>query len=469
MGKAGNSRRKAAKKAPSSKVTVGSFDPVTGEIFDIDGNEVSAAYAGPTLFDGEERGSPVMETEWERARRAGQDVLRRNIQDALDAEALEYEEKVLGKRGLPDGVAPQIILDHLGHVMPEIRDRLKGKNMPVPAGTIDIPSVPKPLDFKPGDYKDRNVILLGAPKSGRADDIAMRARHKVTLMRDHMLKFPTLCLSIHVEGPSWEEPAFAKLFARAGCQRADSLMEADLVIFTGGVDVDPQLYGEVPHPKTHIDPERDTSDINAYMRCLDNGIPMLGICRGAQFLHVMNGGKLYQDIDGHTGDHNMWDLQGKIMIENVSSVHHQSVIPNISEGMKIIATTRKSTQRWRNPTDCNTTGKIDVEAFFYPETCVIGIQGHPEYSGYSAFARWTLELIDQLVVTNPDIDWVGGHRRIKPELLAERQGVIQASIIPPAINVTPPEKSPAKLADTPEAKPPRKKLTVPAASKKESK
>lgn len=255
-------------------------------------------------------------------------------------------------------------------------------------------------------------------------------KHRVSILRDHTLDYPFIGLDVFVAGPPQEERQFAEMLARSHCRRAKSVLEADLVIFTGGADVEPAYYGETDvHPKTHFYTERDDADIALYVMCLEHGIPMLGICRGAQFLHVMNGGKLYQDVDKHYGDHPIWDINRKMRIESISSVHHQMVIRN--DEMEIIATASSgdqgrgmATERWRNSKECDKGTRADIEAFFYRETCAIGVQGHPEYSGYNYFTKWTLELIDELVLNNLDVDWDSGQRRIKPDILAQRQGKI---------------------------------------------
>lgn len=255
-------------------------------------------------------------------------------------------------------------------------------------------------------------------------------KHRVSLLRDHSLAYPYLGLEVFVSGPAVEERQFAEMLARSHCTRAKSILEADLVIFVGGADVEPAYYGETDvHPSTHFYDERDNEDVALYVMCLENGIPMLGVCRGAQFLHVMNGGKLYQDINNHYGDHPIWDVNRKIRVEQISSVHHQMCIAN--KEMEIIATSctgsngrGMATERWRNSKDCDKGTRADVEAFFYRETCCIGVQGHPEYSGYNFYTKWVLELLDELVINNLDVDWVGGNRRIKPDLLAQRQGKI---------------------------------------------
>lgn len=244
--------------------------------------------------------------------------------------------------------------------------------------------------------------------------------HRVSVMREPLTTFPELYLEVFVVGDAYEQKAFADMFIRAKCQKAKSPLTADLVIFTGGEDVDPVLYGESPHSTTSWDVDRDNADMAIYQMCVDNGIPMFGVCRGAQFLHVMHGGKLYQHIDNHNGDHSMWDRRSNSLIKRVSSVHHQCCIENRNGGMEVIADSNVASVRWRNPTDKTVGPLADVEAFFYRSTCSFGVQGHPEYKGYNEFMRWTLNKLDELVNQNPDLTLINNYRRIKTDLLEQR-------------------------------------------------
>lgn len=239
-------------------------------------------------------------------------------------------------------------------------------------------------------------------------------RRVVTFLRDTALTYPDLWMDVYIAGSPSEERQFAEMFIRARCKKAATPLDADLVVFTGGPDVDPTLYQERPHSSTRVDISRDKKDLELYQLCKAEGIPMLGICRGAQFLHVMQGGKLYQDVDQHHGEHPIWDLKNKKLVLGVSSVHHQLVRPH--EGMEIIATCAgRSKLRHLNDKEYETGAGKDIEAFFYPKTCVIGIQGHPEYFGYDAFTHWSLHLINQLVMENHSIEYRNRKCRIKEE------------------------------------------------------
>src|SRR5690606_5736000 len=75
-----------------------------------------------------------------------------------------------------------------------------------------------------------------------------------------------------------------------------------MLVFTGGHDVDPALYGEPVGEYTSCNKKRDILESTIYS-CYRN-FPKIGVCRGAQFLTVMNGGGLIQHVNNHTTSHN---------------------------------------------------------------------------------------------------------------------------------------------------------------------
>ena len=224
-----------------------------------------------------------------------------------------------------------------------------------------------------------------------------------------------------------EEPhGFPAMFARARCTKAKELHKADIVLFTGGVpDVSPELYGETRHKTTLNEEWADLRDIQVFQEAAYLGIPMVGVCRGAQFLHVMNHGKLFQDVDNHNSWHEIYDKRANEYIGPVSSVHHQMCRPNPENGMEVIAVAYESSTKHLNATMSYTqlekTDEEDIEAFWYPETACLGVQGHPEYRGYDEYTAWFIDLIDQYIIENPDISLTQGNRRLKPEVIDRRK------------------------------------------------
>ncbi len=75
------------------------------------------------------------------------------------------------------------------------------------------------------------------------------------------------------------------------------LQTIDGVLLTGGGDVDPAFYGEDRHETVDdAEPGRDEFELDLARRAMEEDVPLLAICRGAQVLNVAAGGTLVQDI-----------------------------------------------------------------------------------------------------------------------------------------------------------------------------
>jgi putative glutamine amidotransferase len=75
------------------------------------------------------------------------------------------------------------------------------------------------------------------------------------------------------------------------------LAATDGVLLTGGGDVDPAFYGELPHPSfSAAEPGRDQFEIALARQALAADLPLFAICRGIQVLNVALGGTLVQDV-----------------------------------------------------------------------------------------------------------------------------------------------------------------------------
>jgi putative glutamine amidotransferase len=75
------------------------------------------------------------------------------------------------------------------------------------------------------------------------------------------------------------------------------LQTIDGVLLTGGGDVDPAFYGEDRHETVEdAEPGRDEFELDLARRAMEQDVPLLAICRGAQVLNVAAGGTLVQDI-----------------------------------------------------------------------------------------------------------------------------------------------------------------------------
>lgn len=252
------------------------------------------------------------------------------------------------------------------------------------------------------------------------EDDKNKSDRSVTVAKGSHLRMPDLWLDVYIEGNEFEQKMFAPLFASAYCSKASSPSEADLVVFTGGADINPSIYGQEKHPDVTFNRDRDERDTALFQQCYEEGIPMLGVCRGAQLGHALLGYPLYQDVDGHEwGDHGMYDPVNKRYLKNISSSHHQMVVEN--DRMEVYGySSGTSKKRYVSHDTFEEGSHKDVEAFFYRDVCFFGVQGHPEYTGFDEFAHWTLMRIEDFVNHNPDVVLTGKYRRLKPEIIAKR-------------------------------------------------
>lgn len=90
--------------------------------------------------------------------------------------------------------------------------------------------------------------------------------------------------------------------AAAGDSDDSVLDRLDAIVFAGGSDLDPALYGEEPHAETAgLRPERDAAELPLMRAVLQRDLPTLGICRGMQLLSVVRGGSLVQHLPDAVG------------------------------------------------------------------------------------------------------------------------------------------------------------------------
>ncbi len=160
------------------------------------------------------------------------------------------------------------------------------------------------------------------------------------------------------------------------------------VVFTGGGDIAPHLYGEEPHPETKdIDEERDEFEIKILEKAKEKNIPILGICRGAQLINVASGGTLYQDLPNHTYNKNhMVNLKENSFLKDifkedkieVNSYHHQA-INKVAPNFDVIAKTDDDI--------------IEAIIIKDKEKFILGVQWHPERM-YETFERLFKKFIE---------------------------------------------------------------------------
>lgn len=192
---------------------------------------------------------------------------------------------------------------------------------------------------------------------------------------------------------------YIQMFFEQGFVGARSVEDADIVCFTGGEDVDPSLYGQEPHRTTHFNPARDGRESQIYGEALALRKPMVGICRGAQFLNVMNGGKLWQDVNNHAigGGHDILLTSTNTIYKEMTSTHHQQMVA--AEDGEILGLACLSTKKSNDKEvlERDKPEMDDQEIVWYPDTLSLCFQPHPEFREGECRALF-FDLLDDYII-----------------------------------------------------------------------
>lgn len=207
-------------------------------------------------------------------------------------------------------------------------------------------------------------------------------------------------------------------------EAAQLAKSCDGVLLPGSpADVDPQKYGQAPHPRTAApDPARDNVDELLLQDAHNMRKPILAICYGTQSLNVWRSGTLVQHIESavqharpegaprtevieHIAqvqpDSKLAELTGAGPI-TVNSSHHQAVATP-GDSLRVVA---------RSPRD-NVIEAVEGTA---PGHWVLGLQWHPErtFEQDEASRRIFEKLISEargfhewLARTSPDFETAG--------------------------------------------------------------
>lgn len=150
---------------------------------------------------------------------------------------------------------------------------------------------------------------------------------------------------------------------------------ADGLFLTGGVDIEPDCYGEKRQQWCgQADLVRDREELRLFSLFAERRKPVFGVCRGLQLINTALGGTLWQDqkqergVGGHeNGAIHQVSLEKGSVISSlfgdeilVNSYHHQSV-KKLGSGLAVTARS----------------GEI-VEAFEHQTLPILAVQWHPE-------------------------------------------------------------------------------------------
>ena len=207
------------------------------------------------------------------------------------------------------------------------------------------------------------------------------------------------------------EYPFGPLFKEVTTITSPSEMtEKDAVlILWGGGDISPSLYGHGVSRATgagHDPSNRDMVEYGLANKAVELGIPVIGICRGAQLMCAVSGGYLIQDVTGHTRSHQMEDIETKEVM-TTSSLHHQMMFPwGVAHQIIARALPAISEHYIAHPESSATDINIEAipcepEIIWFPKTKSLCIQGHPEFMGVTTrYVEYCFELVKKWLPHN---------------------------------------------------------------------
>jgi len=113
----------------------------------------------------------------------------------------------------------------------------------------------------------------------------------------------------------------APLLVPPGAPFDETLDVVDGLVFSGGSDLDPELYGAEAHAETlGVIRERDDFELGLMRAALERDVPILAICRGSQVLNVALGGDLEQHVPDRVGTELHREVAGVFSDHGVSVV-----------------------------------------------------------------------------------------------------------------------------------------------------
>lgn len=169
-------------------------------------------------------------------------------------------------------------------------------------------------------------------------------------------------------------------------RRQEAWAAMDGLLLSGGADIDPARYGELPSGSRSVEPGRDALEDEAYRAAISSAVPVLGVCRGLQAINVFAGGSLLQHVDGHesetypsaevtrhplelAADSRLAAILGDTSDLEVNSYHHQAITADrVAPGLRVSAIAE-------HPDAGDLVEAVETTD---PHQWLVGVQCHPE-------------------------------------------------------------------------------------------
>ena len=155
------------------------------------------------------------------------------------------------------------------------------------------------------------------------------------------------------------------------------------IILSGGNDLSAEYTGSEIKDIRNPSPQRDALEGRLLEAAIERRLPILGICRGMQFINIFFGGSLTQDIKtelpeagNHVRETHTIIVEDPLAVNimgndkfKVNSYHHQCIERHqVASVLKVFAFSKQDQM---------------VEGLFHAGMPIAGIQWHPERKGNS--------------------------------------------------------------------------------------
>lgn len=174
--------------------------------------------------------------------------------------------------------------------------------------------------------------------------------------------------------------------------------DAALIVW-GGSDIDPKQYNHPKSSRTHTGGDRDWREWALMQQAIKIGIPIIGVCRGAQMACAAAGGFLIQHVDNHAGRmHATSTYDGRTIMTN--SIHHQMMVAPKEVDHELLAwSTHQLSAKYIYKDDVAFIPPEDwkePEFYYFPKIKGYAIQWHPEAMNIDSDAtKFVLEQINE--------------------------------------------------------------------------
>jgi Peptidase C26 len=201
-------------------------------------------------------------------------------------------------------------------------------------------------------------------------------------------------------GPGLLGGLFSKLFSEVVLiTRPEQVKECSAIVLWGGEDISPAFYNEDPNRFNQASKYPSKRDILEW-QCLQiahiNGVPIIGVCRGAQLMCVFDDGKLAQDVTGHNCSH---EVETSTTSFYAPGDHHQMMLP--STNAEVIGWSKVNQAGGTYVGDGDHVFVLEVnfkepEIVWFPKIRGLGFQYHPEWGDeHSKCSEFTLDLVKE--------------------------------------------------------------------------